>query len=70
MTGFSIFYAFTRRQNAKRLQIEKDAAEEARRQAEKADRLKSAFLQNLSHEIRTPLNAIVGFNDLLNGGGV
>lgn len=70
MTGFSIFYAFTRRQNAKRLQIEKDAAEEARRQAEKADRLKSAFLQNLSHEIRTPLNAIVGFNDLLNGGAV
>ncbi len=70
MTGFSIFYAFTRRQNAKRLQVEKDAAEEARRQAEKADRLKSAFLQNLSHEIRTPLNAIVGFNDLLNGGAV
>lgn len=66
ITLFSIIYAITRRQNTQRLQKEKEAAEEARRQAEKADKLKSAFLQNLSHEIRTPLNAIVGFNDLLN----
>lgn len=34
--------------------------------AEKADKLKSLFLQNMSHEIRTPLNAIIGFNDILN----
>ena len=66
ITGFSIMYAITRQRHAKRLQIEKDAAEAARKQAEKADKLKSAFLQNLSHEIRTPLNAIVGFNDILN----
>ncbi len=33
--------------------------------AERSDKLKDAFLQNLSHEIRTPLNAIVGFSDLL-----
>lgn len=66
ITIFSITYAITRRKNTLRLQKEKEAAEEARRQAEKADKLKSAFLQNLSHEIRTPLNAIVGFNDLLN----
>ncbi len=66
MTGFSIIYSTTRWKHSKRLQKEKDAAEKARRQAEKADKLKSAFLQNLSHEIRTPLNAIVGFNDLLN----
>ena len=31
----------------------------------KADKLKTAFLENLSHEIRTPLNAIVGFANLL-----
>ena len=66
ISGFSSIYAFTRRQHARHLKIEKDAAEKARQQAEKADKLKSAFLQNLSHEIRTPLNAIIGFNDLLN----
>jgi len=38
---------------------------EARDSAERSDRLKDAFLQNLSHEIRTPLNAIVGFSELL-----
>lgn len=66
ITGFSIIYALTRHRYAKRLLIEKEAAETARKQAEKADKLKSAFLQNMSHEIRTPLNAIVGFNDILN----
>ncbi len=35
-------------------------------QAERSDKLKEVFLQNLSHEIRTPLNAIVGFSSLLN----
>ena len=38
---------------------------EAKEQAEKSDRLKSAFLANLSHEIRTPMNGILGFSELL-----
>ncbi|MBE9103277.1 chemotaxis protein CheB [Vacuolonema iberomarrocanum] len=39
--------------------------EVAKRQAEAANRAKSAFLANMSHEIRTPMNAILGFSELL-----
>ncbi|ASB50766.1 hypothetical protein CDL62_17210 [Alkalitalea saponilacus] len=37
----------------------------AKEQAIKSDKLKSAFLANMSHEIRTPMNVIVGFAELL-----
>lgn len=37
----------------------------AKEKAEKSDKLKTSFLQNLSHEIRTPLNAICGFAQIL-----
>ncbi len=37
----------------------------SRRQAETANRAKSAFLANMSHELRTPLNAIIGFSELM-----
>ncbi|MCU4162776.1 ATP-binding response regulator [Carboxylicivirga caseinilyticus] len=37
----------------------------AKEAAERNDRLKTIFLQNLSHEIRTPLNGIFGFTQLL-----
>lgn len=39
--------------------------EAARKQAEAANRAKSAFLANMSHEIRTPMNGVVGMAELL-----
>src|SRR6267154_2743455 len=41
-----------------RLEVARDAAEEA-------SRTKSSFLANMSHELRTPLNAIIGLTELL-----
>jgi signal transduction histidine kinase len=38
---------------------------QSKNKAEKSDRLKTAFMQNISHEIRTPLNSILGFNQLM-----
>lgn len=39
--------------------------QEAKDEADKANRAKSEFLSRMSHELRTPLNAILGFGQIL-----
>ncbi|MBD2199449.1 MULTISPECIES: PAS domain-containing protein [Calothrix] len=56
----------------KNLEIERDRIlqleQEARNEAEKANRIKDEFLAVLSHELRSPLNPILGWTKLLQSG--
>jgi signal transduction histidine kinase/CheY-like chemotaxis protein len=54
-----------RRRAGEEMRAARHRAEEAREEAEKANRAKSEFLANMSHEIRTPMNGVIGMTDLL-----
>ena len=58
-----MIYAVARDITASRDIIE--ALTTARREAEYANRAKSAFLATMSHEIRTPMNGVIGLVDVL-----
>ena len=46
----------------------RQTAEEARAEAERANKMKDEFLAVVSHELRTPLNAILGWSNILQSG--
>jgi signal transduction histidine kinase len=62
--GIPLGYRGTGSDNAERKHVEAEVIM-VEKQAEYADRARSAFLSNMSHELRTPLNAIMGFADMM-----
>jgi signal transduction histidine kinase len=54
-------FAATFNQMAEAIETRTRETDEARAQAERSDKVKSAFLASMSHELRTPLNAVINF---------
>ena len=62
---FLSYLIWSRRKHMKQLMAQNQQLTIARDKAQEADRMKTAFIQNVSHQIRTPLNAVSGFSTIL-----
>ncbi|MDX6696507.1 MAG: hypothetical protein QOF02_4110 [Blastocatellia bacterium] len=63
-----ISHDITERKRAEEQRIAFAREQQARKDAEEANRIKDEFLTTLSHELRTPLTSILGWTQLLNTG--
>ena len=62
--GEIIFYSAIKNNLTKKKQLEKELRQ-SKEKAERSEKIKTAFLNNISHEVNTPLNAIYGFAEIL-----